>query len=369
MSTYSTRTPRPHGQRLDPTPSQLTPASQHLNTISEGASSHDTSPRSTRRPPGFGRMHNAVNTRRSHLVAPPLESDEKPPPSYSQLSGQGGSANSNSTHHDKTLLGRTKRLFTGRGGWKRAALILFLPLLVLLVLAVGLGVGLSKKHDHDDAGGSGSSADTSQQFPRGNWSFPVVLATVGTSCTSNSATWTCFPYYTFQESPSLSNYTFDWTIFQQDPKTKNQDSLQIASSANPFSLTFGPTPLVHVDNGTPNERYTFSLLLPKQVQPTQSLTDDNEQTLCFYNQSTLAGSLYIGKGASATTTSNMAPVNWPGTAYIAYTSPGGENTPDCYRQVAGKAQGSAIDARLTPQAASQQCSCIYESNNGTTSST
>lgn len=376
MSTYLSRTPRPQGQHLQtaPTKKVTTPGSQRLNTILETAGSNNRAPRSSRRAPGLARLHNA---QRSHLGAPPLESDEKPPPSYSQLSGQGGSLDGDRAREDETKLGKVKRAILGRGGWKRLALIVLGLLLVLIALAVGLGVGLKKQKQQRNAAAASSSASEGTKappYPIGSWNFDAVLAEVNTDCTPNAATWTCFPYNTYGVNPSRAGYTFNWIISTLDPEAKKPESLQITSGANAFALNISSTPLRLLDEGTREERYTFSLALPKVVQPMESITDDNAQSICYYNQSILTGNLYrlpesgeSGRSDPLPVGSNTVPTSWPGTMFLSYSSPGGADTPDCFTSSGGtSATGPRITEGLTPLSAPNDCSCIFESRNETT---
>ena len=91
-----------------------------------------------------------------------------------------------------------------RGGWGRAVIIAVVVLLIV-GLAVGLGVGLTvgRKHknssseDQGEPGGATPAENRTQVFPLGEYSLLTNLRDVNTNCTSNPATWRCYPYSVF----------------------------------------------------------------------------------------------------------------------------------------------------------------------------
>lgn len=365
MSTYLNPNPRPHGQHLQPAPTKriTTPTSQRLNTIVEGPAAATVPPRSSRRPPGPSRLHNA---QRSHLGAPPQESDEKPPPSYSQLSGQGGSLDDEGAHTaQRGKFGAIKQRIVGRGGWKRVLVIILALIFVIIVLGVGLGLGLKKdKREANGQGATGASAGQKQRpFPIGVWNFDVVLASVDTDCTGTPETWNCLPYEDGQP------YQFNWNITTLDPEAKKPESLQISPIPDFHSLQFPPTPLRLMDNGTRDERYLFSLLFPKRVQLRSGLNGDNANTICYFNQSSLSGTLYrqsaSGDSDAVPAGNSTIGVDWPGTLFLSYSSPSGAGTPDCYHSSGGPATSPRITEGIYPPATAGDCSCVYETKNST----
>lgn len=370
MSSYLTRS-RPQNALLRPAPpKRLTvPASDRLNTVvGRDPNNPSQNKRSQRRaPPSVGRLRNG---NRTHLGDPPRESDEYPPPSYRtnvtipenglpQQSPLGPTLE----EPKEDIFARSKQSLTRRGGWWRLVLIVLLVLLVVLGLSLGLGLGLTlKKREHRNPGASSELPGTSvaSAFPVGSWLFDVVLATVKTDCTANAATWNCFPYSTYAQSPNASRFSFNWII---NSTSNSGENLTIASTANTFSLDFNPTPLLLLEPGTDDERYSFSLPLPKEVQPTQALTSDNVRDICYFNQTMLTGSLYT-HGNRNESPDPRTPQLWQGTVYIEQSSPSGSDTPDCYEI----ADWSHVTQGLVPQAMGRQCTCGYESMNATAQS-
>lgn len=398
MSSYLTRNPRPSNPqylRAPPTrsPKRISvPAGQRLSTIVEAGGQSNSSrattgsnhrsgrshrsrndaPHSAAASP-ITRLHNTPLARRFHLGDPPLESDEKKPPSYRSTDEEGRAAHEDSGNRSP----RWKTWLQGRGGWGRVILFLVVLLVALAIaLGVGLGVGLKSRDKTKDraksnsAGGPSDGAG-SQPFPLGTWNLPVALTSTSTNCTSNAGTWNCFPYQTYTQSTSASRYTFNWVI--SSTSGHSNDTLNIASSPNPFGITFHPTALNLEEAGSPNERYVFSLPLPKQDDPGQSLTQDGSRTTCFFNQTVFEASLYThllqpsgadtGPGPMANSGGNL----WPGTVYVRQTSPGGPNTPDCYPVDAnGNLDGPRVSLNSEPQPQQKTCSCVWDTVNATT---
>lgn len=357
MSSYLTRSYSQHKFLRPAPPRRISlPASQRLNTIFERDSNGDLS-----RNGGDGRLRNG---QRSHLGDPPLASDEKSPPNYDPdwaIAEDGvrrGGRSSGARKRSSICCWETP--LSSRGGLRRLALLLSLALLAILGLALGLGLGLTigrrRRHHHSTHTNSSSNTNTATHaFPIGSWLFDVVLSDVVTDCTANPATWACFPYATYAQSPTASRFSFNWII------NATASGLTIASTPNTFfALDFGPSALSLTDAGTGNERYTFSLALPKQVQPTQALSADNARSICYFNQTLLTGSLSTHGNRTAASDVSV-PQNWTGSVYIEQSSPSGQGTPDCYRAT----DGSHITEGLGPQAMGRRCACGYESANGT----
>lgn len=320
------------------------------------------------------------HARTSHLGGASLPGDsEKPPPSYSQLSGSGGSGVDLPAwlvaHYERggsappgvdglpdTAPSGMRSAFTSRGGWKRLAVIIGVVLLIVAIaLGVGLGVGLTRDNGSGSNSSSNSGSSTGQggtssqnttvPFPLGLWTFNVVLASVNSSCAANSATWSCPPYVTYGQQPSQAGTSFSWNISRSG---SSDSSLQIASSGNVFSLTFPETPL----QGSSAGPYTFSVPISKAVQPRVSLGSDNSQDTCYFNQTVVTGTLSLAANPPATGSSGTY-ASWPGSLYLEERIPGGQNVPDCYSTTGAHVGG------LAAQPAANVCSCVYESANGT----
>lgn len=188
-----------------------------------------------------------------------------------------------------------------------------------------------------------------------------------TNCTSNPATWRCYPYTTYAESTTLSAATFSWIITMNQPVT-DSPSYTISSTDNPFSIVFSAMPLTLKDSGLSTEHYSFVLTsMNKPVVPSSAITTANIATTCYFNQTSLEARLYTKMakkystssesplGTSSNSTTSFAP--WPYAAYVDQTDSGGPNVPQCYDN---KGNGIGYFSAET----GGECSCLYQ-NYGT----
>ncbi|KAK5744224.1 hypothetical protein LTR17_002254 [Elasticomyces elasticus] len=262
-----------------------------------------------------------------------------------------------------------------RGGWGRILLIVGI-ILAIIALAVGLGVGLTRKKHKQQEDSSAQPAGTTpnvgqveQQFPLGEYSFITALRAVETNCTSNAATWRCYPYSVFDPAESSTNTSslasFNWIVSNTSANyatnlTTEEDApsnLTISSTNNPFSITFGNQSLTYVPGSTNNAsaaRYEFSFTQQKSVIPSSSVLFSGAAAICYYNATTFTGTLYLdanstfpGAGvADATGIGGYTP--WPYAVEITQTSGGGNGVPDCYQSVNGGV-GQRILTATTPE--------------------
>ncbi|EME46356.1 hypothetical protein DOTSEDRAFT_70376 [Dothistroma septosporum NZE10] len=269
----------------------------------------------------------------------------------------------------------------GRGGWWRVILLSAVVFLAVLALAVGLGVGLTAgRRKHRDAshqtGAPAGNSTTEGPFPLGEYSMTTALKQVTTNCTTNAATWACYPYNVFSASnPTQSRAIFNWilTNSSSDYATINTAStpdsgvpanLTISSTDNPLAITFENRPLTYISpsSNLSSARYTFDFAMQKAVIPSTSITSDNSLSQCFFNQTTFTGTLYLSAGrtypdaGSSNITSGFQ--QWPYAIEISQTSSGGMDIPACYQYTNGVV-GARTTSDLTPQAADAQCSCGY----------
>ncbi|KAK4890143.1 hypothetical protein LTR27_011135 [Elasticomyces elasticus] len=261
-----------------------------------------------------------------------------------------------------------------RGGWGRVVLIVGI-ILAIIALAVGLGVGLTrKKHKQQEdsssqpAGATPNVGQVKQQFPLGEYSFITALRAVETNCTSNAATWRCYPYSIFDPAESSTNTsslaTFNWIVSNTSATHATNgtggdapSNLTISSTNNPFSITFGNQSLTYVPGSSNNAsaaRYEFSFTQQKSVIPSSSIMSSGAAAICYYNATIFTGTLYLDANntfpgadvADATGIGGYTP--WPYAVEITQTSGGGEGVPDCYQSVNGGV-GQRILTATTPE--------------------
>lgn len=156
------------------------------------------------------------------------------------------------------------------------------------------------------ATGALSPTSTPSNFPLGSYSMITFLDTVQTNCTSNSATWTCYPYTEFNTDPNKAIATFNWII-----SSPSSGQYQISSTENPFSISFKNADLELLDQGQDTERYRFQLDQTKTVSPSQSITDDNAAVECDFDNTSLQAYLYTKMARSYPDTSKGEPDGSP----------------------------------------------------------
>ena len=310
-------------------------------------------------------LTNMPFTRRYHLGDPPREDAEKKPPSYTTIYGE---------HQASRVLSASfHKILEQSGGWRKPALISLLVLAVIIALGIGLGIGLNRKSNDNNkyglvinatSGSLGSPVKNDpQKFPIGSFSLITFLDNVATNCTSNPATWNCYPYETYSASPKSSQAVFNWVISNS---STGSEPYVISSSDNPFSVTFSGVPLNTFDVRKDSERYTFSIPMIKQVWPTSALVSDNIRSTCFFNNTILSAMLYTKKpntypgGTSlANLTSSGSFALWPAAVDIVQASAGGANVPDCFETQNNQVVGSSLTHGLQAQPQAAACSCLY----------
>ncbi|PSK53859.1 hypothetical protein B9Z65_7665 [Elsinoe australis] len=274
-----------------------------------------------------------------------------------------------------------RRIAGRRGGVGRFIIIAIVVLAVIIALAVGLGVGLSRRsksrNSTADTDAESSQAGNSQ-YPLGQYTFVTSLRSVKTDCTSNPATWRCYPYSTASGSNSTSGLAlFNWFITGasqgfpsnvSSPKTDASGiptSLKISSSRDPFSIPLRNQSLTFVNDNN-NPRYTFNFPYAKTVVPSTALGTNNAASTCYFNQTQFSATLYLsdtraldypGQDLSSSSQVQGGYPKWPYAVEVREMSGSGQDVPACYEMVNG-ALGERIDS-LTPQSSSSQCSCNY----------
>jgi hypothetical protein len=370
------------------------PASQRLSTVTEGAVTQ--APTSAQ----WSIPRTSTSTAATYRTAPPPYELVPPPVRHDIL-------NSSNDGIDEEKLGRLRRKLSAterRGGWGRLALLIA-ALLGVIGLSIGLGVGLTsgRKKNSDSAGESDATysqqqpenSTPTQQLPLGQYSFATSLRAQTKNCTSNPATWRCYPYTVLDPSnPSTnttSQSTFNWIIrndsaiyaTKDTPPTSSSSAggipanLTLSSTNNPFALTFTNQSLTYHysssdDNASP-PMLTFAFTLPKTVVPTSAIASDNAATQCFFNNTVLSGKIYLAAASSSSSSSQSpstdsaakagSPSQWPYAVEILQSSAGGEGTPDCYKTVDG-GLGERVTEGLEPttaEAEGGECRCEYSS--------
>lgn len=217
---------------------------------------------------------------------------------------------------------------------------------------------------------SSSILSSTGPFPIGSYSLSTFLDTVSTNCTSNSATWRCYPYTTYSSSPAAALATFDWIITGSATSSGNYT---ISSTDNPFAIDFVNASLRLLDANAATERYHFQVSVNKPVVPSAALTSKNQMATCLFNGTIFEANLYTkipktyppvsassaAAAASPSSTAGSAFGPWPYAVEVMQTIGGGKGVPDCYEVVNGN-PGAQITQGLTDQAAGDMCSCGYK---------
>ncbi|MCJ1439338.1 hypothetical protein MMC27_008730 [Xylographa pallens] len=297
-------------------------------------------------------------------VSPPRHSFESPPPRYSlwDVTGPKGEKLAelrNNINNNKHI--------AGRGGWKRLLLLVLIVIVIIVALAVGLTIGLRNRSNGSSSvppssnPTSSPTSDPTGPFPIGSFSLNTCLDSISTNCTSTSATWRCYPYATYADSPSLALATFNWII------AGSENSLTISSTDNPFAINFADVPLTVADKGTANERYLFSVPNNKVVIPSASITTDNSMATCQFNNTQLQASLFTRipssypSNSSASSTGNITGgfQPWPFAIQVSQSINGGVDVPACFEVINGNL-GEPITNGLSAKSSQDFCSCVYK---------
>jgi hypothetical protein len=197
-----------------------------------------------------------------------------------------------------------------------------------------------------------TSTPPNATLPVGSYSFNTYLSTIATNCTSNPATWMCYPYSTYAEARTQSSATFDW-IIQPVP---NSENYTISSTKNIFSILFTNASLSLLNPGTPEEHYFFQLSMSKPTKPTQPLGDENVAATCIFPDTTLQGYLYtkMAKTYPNNGTDHKGAYDpWPYAVKIEQVSGAVPGSPDC-KDAKGKSLGD-----FSVEDSTQLCDCLY----------
>jgi len=210
----------------------------------------------------------------------------------------------------------------------------------------------------------------------GQYSFITALEETQTNCTANSATWRCYPYVDYATSPTGSVATLNWILsntsdfYPTSGSTTTTSSggiaanVTVSSTQNPFGITINNQSITYINDGSGNgPRYAFNFTQSKSVVPSTAITDDNSQSLCFFNQTIFSAVMWLSN-----TTSHQPSLDapsgsggytpWPYSIEVTQIAAGGQNVPACYKTENG-AIGQQITTGLNPQSSNDQCTCLY----------
>ena len=217
-------------------------------------------------------------------------------------------------------------------------------------------------------------APISTDFPAGTWTFSTALQNTSTACTSNGATFNCYPFVTYTPATAdTSAASFHWTIAASGPS-----SYSVSSSANPFAPVFSNLPLTLVDAGLDTERLTFSFSLALPVVPTINIVHgQHSAATCTFGSAVLSATLWtrlraeypanmtspgsvpaVPKGGSET----FPP--WPFRVDISETQMPRKGVPSCV-----DTRGVSLGDFSLPGGSGGPCGCWYTNfglGNGTT---
>ncbi|KFA65594.1 hypothetical protein S40285_04354 [Stachybotrys chlorohalonatus IBT 40285] len=252
---------------------------------------------------------------------------------------------------DNSLKGRLRRFwygetpwFTGRRRtWKLIALFGLL-ITIVVALAVGLTVGLRNRGGGDGAGDNG----TTFHFPVGSFALNTTLQRTTTDCTSNPATWRCYPYE--DRAPA----TFFWVITEN-----NSSSFNISSTENPFAPTFSNLTMEILDGNQLDERLVFSFSMAKTVVPSEGLSPGNNRAArCTFPDTMFEATLWTrrrnGQVLVPPIETNDNFEDWPGDVEVAQIKASALSSPPMCEDN----QGTLI---ADVQAGPGECECRYAS--------
>ena len=185
-------------------------------------------------------------------------------------------------------------------------------------------------------------------FPIGSYTFNTTLQQQQTDCTTNPATWRCYPYNIGQAA------SFSWVI-TQDPN--NKGLYTISASDNPFAPSFKNLSLFLKDSSTPNERFEFEFSINKTVVPTAPLSTGNTAAQCVFENTQFQGTIWTrqhnGMGIETPKDGGVKYSPWPGDVEVVQTTNANAGEPKCV-----DAKGNDLAAI---QAGTGDCTCEYAS--------
>lgn len=187
-------------------------------------------------------------------------------------------------------------------------------------------------------------------FPVGSYSFNTYLSTIATNCTTNSATWMCYPYSTYEQDRNDSTATFDW-IIRPVPDSSNYT---ISSTANPFSITFSNISLSLLKPGQADEHYFFQYAMSKPTKPAKQLGDQNVAATCYFKDTTMQAYLYTKQARTYMLDSDVGAFDaWPYAVKVEQVSGAGAGSPEC-KDPSGNLLGD-----FSVEDGTQLCDCLY----------
>lgn len=344
------------------TPNSLPVISEDSAIFLEHRDAPPIPPRSLRRP----------SPRRLMFGQSPRHNYERSPPLYSGFDPVGltGPKGEKLADLRKQVSGNINNNNFGaaRGGWRTLAVFAVMTACLIVGLVVGLVVGLRSRRNGNSGGinpndslggGSGTiprpvSANTT--FPAGAYKIDTYLNAISTNCTSNAATWMCYPFTTYAQNPSASSAAFDWVI---SPRSESENtSYTISSTPNYFSIVFTNVSLSIQNSGQEDEHYFFQITMQKPTKPAEQLGSQNVASTCYFNQTIFQGYLYTKMNAtySDSTTGNSTGGSyalWPHAVRVEQIANAAANSPTCLGP-SGESLGNFSVADT-----SQECQCLY----------
>lgn len=243
--------------------------------------------------------------------------------------------------------------------WRRKRLVLLAVIAVLLVaLAIGLGVGLthrSSSNNSDSAESPGNRTEQPLGFPIGQWTVPATLLEASTECTSNAATWRCYPYtvggdtsFDLTITNTSAQYAPNSTTSENTGQAGQPAGLQISSS-NPFVIPFANQTVTYFSSAANASaaRLEWSFSMAKTVVPSSPVIEGGAAAECLFPDTMLTGILYLNAPKMMAGATESA---WPYAAEIRQAWQGGNREIECQ----GANGGSAAVA-----AAEGDCNCVY----------
>jgi len=191
----------------------------------------------------------------------------------------------------------------------------------------------------------------------GTWTFTTALRDTSTACTSNGATFGCYPSQTW--SPATADAAaaaFHWTI------AASGAGYSISSSANPFAPVFANVPLTVADAGTDAERLAFSYGLALPVVPSVNVVAGQRgAATCTFGTAVLSATLWTRRRGAYPAGNATAPAAgrstfppWPFRVDVAETQLPGRGVPECL-----DARGVSLGDFSLPAGSAGPCGCWY----------
>ena len=163
----------------------------------------------------------------------------------------------------------------------------------------------------------------------------MALSKTSSACSSNAATFNCFPYRTYTAAdPAAASATFYWII-----QPLNSYTYTISSSSNPFAPSFANVTMDLLDGNQFTERFVFNFTLSLPVIPKVDIVPGQRSAAtCTFGSTVVRATLWTRMRAEYPANITAAPTPsaasttfapWPYRIEVDEVQAAGPGVPSC----------------------------------------